>query len=72
MKEITGEHTSMEKILAFISFSYTGITAYVTAVEELTAYAQIFMYVSAGVLSLITAFYVYRNKGRHKNNLTKE
>jgi hypothetical protein len=67
MKAITGEHTSMEKIFgSILALSYTGFTAYITSVEVFTAYAQIFMYISAGLLSLVTAFYVFRNKGRKK------
>ena len=62
----TGEHTPMEKILAFISFSYTGMTAILTSAGDFEVYTRIFMYISAGILSLISAYYVYKNKGKKK------
>jgi len=62
----TGEQIRMEKILAFFSLSYTGVTAYIIQVEQVAVYAQVFMYLSAGILSLVTAFYVWKNKGKGK------
>ncbi len=56
----------MEKILALFSLSYTGLTAYIIQVEQIAVYAQVFMYLSAGLLSLVTAFYVWKNKGKSK------
>lgn len=61
-----GEHTAMEKILATISFLYTGFAAIFTTTNEIEIFARIFMYVSAGILSLVSAYYWIRNKGRKK------
>lgn len=57
----------MEKLQVF-SFAYSITVAYFTLITQLDIefYAKIFMYVSAGVLSLVTTYYVLKNKGKGK------
>ena len=61
----TGETIQMGR-LPFLSYCYTGMVAYFTLITpaDFEIYAKIFMYLSAGLLSLVSAFFVYRNKGR--------
>lgn len=57
----------MEKLQVF-AFAYTGAVAYFTLItqQDIEFYAKIFMYVSAGLLSLISSYYVLKNKGKGK------
>jgi len=57
----------MEKLQVF-AFAYTGAVAYFTLItqQDIEFYAKIFMYISAGVLSLVSSFYVLKNKGKGK------
>lgn len=55
----------MERLSVF-ALSYTGAVALFTAItpQDVEIWTRIFMYLSAGILSLITAFYVVKNKGK--------
>jgi len=63
----SGEIQPMEK-LPILSLCYTATVAYFTVItpQDFELYAKIGMYLSATLLSLISAFYVYKNKGRKK------
>jgi hypothetical protein len=52
--------------LNIISFCYTLFVAFVTIIipQDFEIYARIFMYITAGCLSIVTIFYVIKNKGR--------
>ena len=49
-----------------ISLCYTGFVALVTAItpQDIEIYARIFMYISAGFLSIVTLYFVIKNKGK--------
>lgn len=52
--------------LAFLVLGYSGGVALFTAIipQDIEIWTRIFMYLSAGILSLITAYYVHKNKGK--------
>lgn len=56
--------------LHFLSLCYTGVVAFLTIVtpQEFEIWARIFMYFSAGALSLVSAYFVWKNKGKGRKS----
>lgn len=52
--------------LQVISLTYSGTVTMFTIIDPaaLEIWARIFMYITAGLLSLITIFYMIKNKGK--------
>lgn len=56
----------MERTTPIISLVYTGCVALITAFnqQDTEFFARLLMYFSATILSIITAYYMIKNKGK--------
>lgn len=63
---MTQGHIHMNTTSPILALLYTVLVAFLTGLDQanIEFYAKIFMYISAGLLSLVTAYYMKKNKGR--------
>ena len=60
------QSTTVSVQLQVVSLLYSGAVTIFTIIDPtaLEIYARIFMYITAGILSLVTTIYVIKNKGK--------